>query len=84
MKEGDWVAMNCADYSGPNIDKVIDVDSDAVKMLWYKCPYSSCWKMWEVYKGNDRKLEPWVDSVPKTSIVLFGFEMTPTSCLPSM
>ena len=77
------LAINCSDYyDGPSIGKCIEVSDTDVKIEWFKGTYTSKWETWMVVNPeNRRKKVPWTDWVPRSSIILFDFELTPTKRL---
>ena len=72
------MAVFCENYSTePAIGKCIQIDNDTIEILWMEGSYTSPWKPWKVRDPkNRRKTIDWTDSIPKLSIVLFGFILT--------
>ena len=77
----DWVAIHCSGYPGPCIAKVTEVQDENVNVVWYQGSYNSSWKLWELPAAGNKRKAPWEDTIPKSSILLFGFKMTPTNRL---
>ena len=77
LKEGQLVAVHCDETTTePSIGEVSGMTEDNVELVWWKGGYSTAWTTWFLYEGR-RKVE-WVDSVPKSSIILYDFELTKT------
>ena len=79
IESGQWVAVYCEDGEDPSIGKVKEVKDHEVVVIWYKGKWNSSWKEWMVpcsAKGNKKMV--WESTVPKDSLILFAFEMTPT------
>ena len=81
MRRDDWVAIHCSGYPGPCIAKVIEVQDESVNVVWYRGSYNSSWKLWEIPAARNKRKTQWEDTIPKSSILLFGFKMTPTNRL---
>ena len=71
------VALNVANCSlRPLIAEVIQVNEENIDVVWLEG------SMWKVAKKKEaRVMVDWVDTVPKTSIILFDFELTKTKHL---
>ena len=81
MQRDDWVAIHCSGYPGPCIAKATKVQEKTVDVVWYKGSYNTSWKLWEISAAGSKRKTPWEDTIPKASILLFGFKMTPTNRL---
>ena len=82
-KVGQTLAIHCMDcYDGPSIGKCIEIVDTDIRIEWMKGTYTSKWETWMVADlRNKRRKVPWTDWVPKSSIILFDFELTPTKRL---
>ena len=69
------------DTPGSCIAKVTEVQGESVNVVWYKGSYNSSWKLWEISAAGSKRKTQWEDTIPKSSILPFGFKMTPTNCL---
>ena len=73
---GQFVALyvvNC------NLRPVLKVDGDNIEIMWLEGSYSRPWKAAKTKQG--RSMVEWKDTVPKASIILFDFELTPSNIL---
>ena len=69
---------NC--HLRPPIAKTLEVNADIVNVVWLEGNYTKlCWKVAKRKEG--RTLVDWADSVPKSSILLFNFQLTKTNRL---
>ena len=69
------VAVHCANYAeSPAIGKCLSVEKARIQVEWMKGTYTSSWKTWMVAVGRKRK--PWVDWIPRESVILFDFELS--------
>ena len=75
--------MNCENCGNdPSIGQCLQVTNTSIQVQWMQGTYTSRWITWMVNDTqNRRKKVPWTDWVPKASIILFDFELTPTSKL---
>ena len=72
----------CEGMTGwPYIAKVTKVQEKTADVVWYKGSYNSLWKLWEISAAGSKRKTQWEDTIPKSSILLFGFKMTPTNRL---
>ena len=74
IKVGQLVAIHCQEGTEPAIAKITAMDEDSVDVIWLKGEYSTSWAPYILYEG--RKKVEWVDKLPKSSIILYGFELT--------
>ena len=75
---GQLVAINCENYAeDPAIGKCVAVEDTRIKVEWMKGTYTSSWKAWMITDTtNKRKKAPWIDWIPRESIILFDFELS--------
>ena len=80
IEKGQLVALNVENcHLRPLIAKVLEVHSEAIDVV---CLEGSCSKSWKVAKKIEgHTLVDWVDSVPKSSVILFDFQLTKTNQL---
>ena len=72
---GQLVAVHLQDSSDePAIGRVLEVEDRELRIQWMKGTYTSAWKPWTVWQG--RKNVAWEDSVPRSSILLYDFELS--------
>ena len=78
VKTGDLVAVYCENYTKePVIGECTRIEEQYIEVGWMEGSYSSTWKPWKIRDPkNRRKMITWTDTVPKTSIMLFGFTLT--------
>lgn len=77
---GDLIAVQTeVEADAPWIAKVVDVFDHEVGIVWMEGSYSSQWKVAKVKNG--KKVVDWKDKVSRESIVLCGFDFTPSSRL---
>ena len=83
LQIGHLVAVYCENYAdSPAIGQCIQLSETDVQVEWMVGKYSSAWKTWMVQDaGNRRKKVPWRDWVPKDSIILYDFQLTPSNRL---
>ena len=83
IKVGQMMAVNCSNYKdGPSIGTCMAIADTNVNIQWMKGTYNSSWSIWMIPDPkNKRKKVPWTDWVPRSSIILFDFELTPTKRL---
>ena len=80
LKEGYLVAVHCEDATTePSIGEVKSLTEDKVEIVWLKGGYTTAWTTWVLNEG--RKKVEWRDSIPKTSVLLYDFELTKTKHL---
>ena len=80
IDKGQLVALNVENcHLRPLIAKVLEVNADMVDVVWLEGSYTRSWKVAKRKEG--RTLVDWVDSVPKSSILLFDFQLTKTNRL---
>ena len=66
----------------PWIGKVLSVLEMDVRIVWLDGGYSNKWRNAKIADPSDkRKKINWKDTVPKDSIILFDFQLTPTGHL---
>ena len=80
LNADDLVAVFCENYARePVIGRCLQINEDSIEVAWMEGSYGSPWKPWKVRdQKNKRKVVDWTDSIPKLSIVLFGFTLTAT------
>jgi len=61
------------------VAQVLKVDSENIEIMWLEGSYSKPWKTAKRKQG--RYMVEWKDTVPKSSIILFDFELTPANKL---
>ena len=75
IEKGQLVALNVENCDlRPLIARVTDVDDDTMDVLWLDGGYNKAWKI--AKKREGRAMVDWVDSVPKSSVILFDFQLT--------
>jgi hypothetical protein len=79
LNEGQLVAIHCEEGTEPAIARLTAVNEDTVDVVWFKGGYSTAWTPFILYEGK-RKVE-WKDKLPKSSIILYDFELTKTKHL---
>ena len=80
IDKGHLVALNVENcHLRPLIAKAFEVNADTVDALWLEGNYTKLWKVAKRKEG--RTLVEWADSVPKSSILLFDFQLTKTNRL---
>ena len=76
---GDLVAVNCENSREPAIGSCTEIFEEDIEIVWMEGDYTSAWKTWKIRDPkNRRKIIEWRDSIPKLSILLFGFTLTTT------
>ena len=73
------MAIHCEEGTEPAIARLTAVNEDTVDVVWFKGGYSTAWTPFILYEGK-RKVE-WKDKLPKSSIILYDFELTKTKHL---
>ena len=68
------MAIHCEEGTEPAIARLAAINEDTVDVIWFKGGYSTAWEPYILYTGK-RKME-WKDKVPKSSIILYDFELT--------
>jgi len=61
------------------VTKVTKVDKSNIEVFWLEGSYTRPWKT--AKKKEGRNLVDWTGTVPKSSIILFDFKLTPSSRL---
>ena len=80
IEVGDIVALNVMNCNlRPLVAKVTKVDESNVEVIWLEGSYTRPWKTAKKKEGCN--LVDWTDIVPKSSIILFDFKLTPSSRL---
>ena len=75
IEKGQLVAFNVENcHLRPLIARVTDVDDDTMDVLWLDGGYNKAWKI--AKKREGRAMVDWVDNVPKSSVILFDFQLT--------
>lgn len=78
LSTGQLVAVHCENCDKePLLGKVRDISGDDIHIVWLDGEYS---KQWKISKQRDptnrKKLIDWTDTIPRSSIILFDFELT--------
>ena len=78
LSEGSLVAVVCDNCEKePLIGCVEEVHGDDVDIVWLEGEYNRAWKTARhVNPKNRSRMVDWRDTVPKSSIILFDFELT--------
>ena len=80
LLEGQLVAVYCeGSATEPSIGLCLEVQDSNLVVSWMKGSYSTRWTPWKVRKG--RRNVDWVDTIPKSSVILYDFTLTPTGYL---
>jgi hypothetical protein len=75
-----FVALNMSEYKEkPQIGNVKSVSENTLEIEWYNGSWTTTWKVHKIRKG--RELVVWKEEVPKSSVVLFDFSLTPNNKL---
>ena len=69
--------LNCDQR--PLVARVIDVSHDNLDIVWLEGSYTRPWKISKRKEG--RAMVDWTDTVPKSSVILFDFQLTKTGRL---
>ena len=83
LSKGHLVAVNCENCDKePLIARVLEVQEEEVDIVWLEGEYSKAWRVAKHRDPSDRRrMVDWRDSIPKSSIILFDFELTTTNHL---
>ena len=69
------MAVRCEGCSTePAIGRCISIQNSSIKVHWLQGSYSTSWKPWRLRQG--RTSVDWEDEIPKSSILLYDFELT--------
>ena len=80
IEKGQLVALNVENsHLRPLIAKVLEAKAETIDVVWLEGSYSKSWKV--AKKKEGRTLVDWIDSVPKSSVILFDFQLTKTERL---
>ena len=80
LQKGDLVAVECeGNESIPAIARILSIQESDIEVAWLKGTYASAWKPWKLRQG--RQMVDWVDTIPQTSIIIYGFTLTNTGRL---
>jgi len=80
VEAGHLVALNVMNCDlRPLVAKVTKVNEDTMEIIWLEGSYTRPWKV--AKKKEGRNLVDWTDTVPKSSIILFDFKLTPSNRL---
>ena len=63
----------------PLIAKIEAVDHDTLDFVWLEESYTRGWKI--AKKKEGRNLIDWTDTIPKSSLILFDFQLTKSNRL---
>lgn len=78
---GDIAAVNLIDTTKrPYLGTVVKVHEDDVSISWLKGSWTGEWKQWTC--GSGPKLQPYTSTIPKQSLLLWGFALTNKKRLP--
>ena len=82
LSVGDFVAVNCENSREPAIGCCKEIFEEDIDIVWMEGEYTSAWKTRKIRDPkNRRKIIEWRDSIPKLSVLLFGFTLTTTNHL---
>ena len=80
VDKGQLVALNVENcHLRPLIAKVLEVSADTIDVVWLEGSYTKSWKLAKRKEGHT--FVDWADNVPKSSIILFDFQLTKTNRL---
>ena len=82
---GKMALVDLAKYCGewPQVAKIIKENGTKVAIHWYRGARTTTWSPCTRFvPGGGRKREPWLEQVPQSSVFFWGFELTPSGCLP--
>ena len=81
IEKDQLVALNVENCTlRPLIAKVLEVKEDnMIDIVWLEGSYSRPWKIAKQREG--RTSVDWVDSIPKSAVLLFDFQLTRTDRL---
>ena len=72
---GHLVAVNVENCDlRPLIARIKNISNNELEIVWLEGSYSRAWKVAKRKEG--RALVEWTDTVPKTSVILYDFELT--------
>ena len=78
--EGMLVALSLESYrERPLIGRVVELKDQALKITWLRGHWTTSWSTCKRREGQ-RHIE-WQEEVPKASVVLFDFQLTPSGKL---
>ena len=63
----------------PWLGRVTKVSDSSVELVWLEGGYTRSWKPAKIRRG--RSLVEWKDKVTPNTIMMYGFELTPTNRL---
>ena len=83
LEIGHLVAIHCEDCpTEPAIGEVTDIGIDDINLKWMEGTYSTAWHYYKILDARDRRKKvDWIQSVPRSSILLFNFTFTKTNHL---
>ena len=80
VEKGMLVALNVENCQlRPLIARIETVHHDSLDVVWLEGSYTRGWKV--AKKKDGRNLIEWTDTVPKSSIILFDFQLTKSNRL---
>ena len=80
IDKGQLVALNVENCNlRPMITHLLEVSTDTVDIVWLEGSYTKSWKVAKKKEGCT--FVDWADTVPKSSIILFDFQLTKTNRL---
>ena len=80
LEEGQLVALNVINCNlRPLLGKITKVHSCDLDIIWLEGSYTRPWKV--AKKKEGRIIVDWTDTVPKSAVILFDFELTATNKL---
>jgi len=72
IEKGQFVALDVENYHlQPLNAEVLEVHVETIDVVWLEGSYSKSWKVAKKKEGCT--LVDWLDSVPKSSVILFDF-----------
>ena len=61
---------------------MLKIEESEIKIVWLEGAYNKSWKVAKTRDPkNKRKLIDWMDTIPKSSVILFDFEFITTNHL---
>ena len=75
IEKGQLFALNVENcHFWPVIAKVLEIKAETIDIVWLEGSYCKPWKVAKKKQGH--VLVEWIDSVPKSSVLLFDFQFT--------
>ena len=78
LQVGQLVAIYCQDCpTEPSIGETTNLFGEEIELKWMEGTYSTVWTYCRISSDSDkRRRVEWVQKVPRSSILLYGFELT--------